>query len=68
MEHNKEDLVRVAHLVISDSSYAVDQAAINGFCVGANVQPRNLESFLKEKLAEDFPKDLPENWLYARGL
>jgi len=66
--YQTDDLVRIANILISESNYAVDVAALNGFCLGAGIKLHSLEAWLRQHLGERFPTELPGNWLYARGL
>jgi hypothetical protein len=68
MTVSKEDLIRVANLVIAESNYAVDIASLRGFCIGVNVHLNQLNSYLEGLLGDDYPKSLPDSFLYAEGL
>jgi len=52
---------------LSESNYAVDIASLRGFCLGANIEAKDLKQYLMEHLGE-FPKCIPENFIYAAGL
>lgn len=67
MIYAKDDLLRIAYLNISDSNYSVDIAALRGFCLGAGIHPMGLTKWLQDQLCEDYPSELPDNWLYAQG-
>lgn len=67
-DQTEKDLMRLAYLVISQSNYAVDIASLNGFALGIGIHPGKLEGWLREKLGDKFPTELPDYWIYAKGI
>jgi hypothetical protein len=69
MAPSKENMIRVAHILISDSRYEVDHAAVRGFMYGCGFESiLPFETWLKEQLGDEYPRSLPAGWLYAEGL
>ena len=63
----KEQLIKVANRLISESIYAVDLAYLNGFAMGANIADDydSIQQYLKAELGADFPLKLADDFLYG---
>ena len=63
----KEQLIKVANRLISESIYAVDLAYLNGFAMGANIECdyASIYHYLDIELGADFPIKLADDFMYA---
>lgn len=62
---SKQALLHAALLYESNSNYAVDVHAFNGFAAGLGLNELEAVQYLKQELGDEYPSSIPDSYEFG---